>query len=281
MWYLYPVIMLVVLALACKLPHPEPLPEVPELEHLESQDLVDEQPAADATFMPISDEAEAPAQAAEEEPIGERVLVRHVLIAYKGAAKADAVLRRNEQEARRLAEEIRKRAVAGEDFATLAREHSEGPSAKDGGRLPPFSHGAMAEAFEEAAFALEDNEISEVVETPFGFHIIKREPLIERRIAHLMVQWEGATGADVTRSKQEAEQRIHQAKAELEAGTPFDEVARTYSDGPTARLGGQLGIIQKGQMAPQFDEAAFALDIGEVSDIVESPFGYHILRRLD
>lgn len=76
--------------------------------------------------------------------------------------------------ARDKAEELRKRALAGEDFGKLAKENSDEPGAKEsGGDLNWFGHGRMVKAFEDAAFKLKDNEISEVVESPFGFHVIQ------------------------------------------------------------------------------------------------------------
>ena len=76
-------------------------------------------------------------------------------------------------EARAKIDAIRERLVAGEDFAKLASENSDCPSAKQGGNLGYFGHGQMVPPFEKAAFALSTNEISEVVETSFGFHVIK------------------------------------------------------------------------------------------------------------
>ena len=76
--------------------------------------------------------------------------------------------------ARDKAEDLRKRAASGEDFDKLAKENSDEPGAKDsGGDLGWFGRGRMVKPFEEAAFALKDNEISQVVESPFGFHVIQ------------------------------------------------------------------------------------------------------------
>jgi len=72
------------------------------------------------------------------------------------------------------AEDLRRRAAAGEDFDKLAKENSDEPGAKDsGGDLGWFGKGRMVKPFEEAAFALKDNEISQVVESPFGYHVIQ------------------------------------------------------------------------------------------------------------
>ena len=97
-------------------------------------------------------------------------------------------------EARKKIESIQTRLRNGEDFATLAKEHSEGPSSVKGGDLGYFKRGQMVKSFEEAAFALEPGEVSEIVETPFGYHLIK---VFEKKP-------EGVT------AYKEAEENIHQ-----------------------------------------------------------------------
>ncbi len=105
----------------------------------------------------------------------EQVRARHILMSVQQGAddetKADAKTR---------AAAARERAVSGEDFAALATELSEGPSAPNGGDLGFFSADRMVAPFSEAAFALQPGEISQVVETQFGYHVIKVE---ERREA--------------------------------------------------------------------------------------------------
>lgn len=100
----------------------------------------------------------------------EQVHARHIIYAAGEDADADTVVN-----ARANAEEARKRAIAGEDFAALAKELSEGPSAPNGGDLGFFVYQQMVPPFAEAAFALEPGGISEVVRTNFGFHVIKVE----------------------------------------------------------------------------------------------------------
>ncbi len=103
--------------------------------------------------------------------------VSHILIKPASAERADA------REAFARAEHLLGRLRAGEDFATLAREHSEGPGAASGGDLGTFRRGELDPTFEKAAFAVAPGELSAVVETQFGFHIIKVTAREERASA--------------------------------------------------------------------------------------------------
>ena len=105
----------------------------------------------------------------------DEVSASHILISYKGADRADSKITRNKQAARKEAERIRGLILdQGKDFAEMAQKHSDGPSGPKGGDLGSFKFEVMAKPFSEAAFALEVDEVSEVVETGFGFHVIKR-----------------------------------------------------------------------------------------------------------
>ena len=98
---------------------------------------------------------------------GEEVTARHILIGAQDVDDAEKA------KAKAKAEELRKQLVEGADFAALAAANSDCPSKAEGGSLGSFGRGRMVPAFEQAAFALATNAISEVVETPFGFHIIQ------------------------------------------------------------------------------------------------------------
>jgi len=105
----------------------------------------------------------------------DEVAASHILISYKGADRADAKISRGKQAAKKEAERIRNLILnEGKDFADMAKQHSDGPSGPKGGDLGKFKFEVMAKPFSEAAFALEVGEVSEVVETGFGFHVIKR-----------------------------------------------------------------------------------------------------------
>jgi peptidyl-prolyl cis-trans isomerase C len=107
----------------------------------------------------------------------EQVTARHILIAFKGSPAAQAGKKElTDAEAKAKAEDIRKQLVAGADFAELAKKESDDTgSGARGGDLGSFGHGQMVPEFEEAAFATKPGEISPVIKTQYGYHIIKVE----------------------------------------------------------------------------------------------------------
>lgn len=113
--------------------------------------------------------AEAPGKAED------RIAARHLLVMYKGSMRAPLNVTRTKEEALARANEAAARAKAGEDFPTLVREFSDEPGAGErGGDLGRFDRDMMVKEFSNAAFALDVNAISDVVETPFGYHVIQR-----------------------------------------------------------------------------------------------------------
>ncbi|MEI6075482.1 MAG: peptidylprolyl isomerase [Verrucomicrobiota bacterium] len=101
--------------------------------------------------------------------------VRHILLLTIDPATRTGLLTNTINEKRKQIEDIRKRAAAGEDFAGLAKQYSEDPGSKEnGGEVPPFPRGGqMAPEFESAAFGLSSNQVSEVITTMYGFHVLK------------------------------------------------------------------------------------------------------------
>ena len=110
-----------------------------------------------------------------EVPPPDQIGAAHILVAYQGATRAKPTVTRTKAEARelaaRLAADARK---PGTDFAKLAQASSDGPSGIEGGALPKFGRQQMVKPFSDAAWALKPGEVSDLVETNFGFHIIKR-----------------------------------------------------------------------------------------------------------
>jgi parvulin-like peptidyl-prolyl isomerase len=105
----------------------------------------------------------------------DQIEASHILVSYQGATRAKPTVTRTREQARELAAQLAARArEPGADFAQLAKDASDGPSGVEGGVLPRFGRQQMVKPFSDAAFALRPGEISGVVETNFGFHIIKR-----------------------------------------------------------------------------------------------------------
>ena len=139
-------------------------------------------PAASATVSASASSAPAPsssvtpvASASAPAAPPETVAAQHVLVAWKGAEKAPKGVTRTKAEARKRAEEVAEKAKSGADFSALVAEYSDDPAAKERqGSVGKFKREAMAKPFSDAAFALAVGGSSGAVETPFGFHVIKR-----------------------------------------------------------------------------------------------------------
>jgi len=110
----------------------------------------------------------------KEEPVPDKIHAAHILLMYKGSMRAPEDITRTKEEALQEIQKILDKVKAGGDFAELAQHYSDCPSSSKGGDLNEFGRGVMAKPFEDAAFKLKIGEMSDIVETPFGYHIIKR-----------------------------------------------------------------------------------------------------------
>ncbi len=211
----------------------------------------------------------------------EAVKVRYILI----KPEPEVPLNMREGEAFRKIMEARKRiTVDGEDFTDVAKEVSEDPgSAANGGDLGCFGKGQMVPEFEEAAFSLDVDEVSQPVKTDFGYHIIQvydKKPEEDQVCArHILVRIDRTpTEEAVAKAEEEARQEAEDVKSRLEAGEDFAEVAKEVSDDPTtAEQGGDLGWVFRGQMGDAFDEVAFTLEPGQIGGPIEMNGGYAII----
>lgn len=168
---------------------------------------------------------------------------------------------------------------AGEDFALLAKNFSDDVTGQNGGDLGWFSKGDMVEKFEETAYNLVVGETSDIIETPYGYHIIKSTGRDGDRIkaSHILFRFI-PTEEDLAQCKEEADS----VYAILQAGAPFDSIAAVYSDDQTsAGIGGDLGWYAAEELSEEFVDAVSQLSEQEISEPVISQYGYHILKVLE
>lgn len=101
------------------------------------------------------------------------------------------------------------------------------------------------------------------------------------RASHILLMYKGSMRSTATRSKDEALATVTRLKEEVTSGSDFAELAKRHSDCPSGGEGGDLGYFSPGQMVPEFDTVVFKLQPGQVSDVVETAFGYHLIQRTD
>ncbi len=97
--------------------------------------------------------------------------------------------------------------------------------------------------------------------------------------SHILLMYEGSQGSSATRSKEEAKSELDAIAAKVTDGGDFAELAREHSDCPSGKQGGDLGMFGRGQMVPEFETAAFGMEVGVTSEVFETDFGYHIVQR--
>lgn len=137
-------------------------------------DVAASTPSASAPAPSASASADTAANHAPT-PVPDAITAQHVLIAYKGAKNAPASITRSKADAKKRAEEVVSKARNGADFTQLVAEYTDDASTKDRlGNLGKFTRDKMVKPFSDAAFTLNVGEVSGVVETPSGFHVIKR-----------------------------------------------------------------------------------------------------------
>lgn len=99
------------------------------------------------------------------------------------------------------------------------------------------------------------------------------------RASHILLMYQGSERSSASRSKEDAQTQIQQLKSQIDGGADFAQLAQQHSDCPSGKKGGDLGAFGKGQMVKAFEESAFGLAVGATSGVIETPFGYHIIRR--
>ena len=205
----------------------------------------------------------------------EKRRARHILFKVEDGDSNEARAAKK-AEAEKVLQQLRQ----GGDFAAMAKKYSDDRSKERGGDLGFFSRGQMVPTFEESVFSLKPGEISSIVESPFGYHIIKVEEVQPEKTRSF-----AEVGPAI---RQQLAQKTAQASAFQKASTTYEEIIRA---GSLAKFSEKEGAVilrtdffaqdnpPKTVMASDsaFLKAAFALHKGELSSIVETPSGYAII----
>ena len=99
------------------------------------------------------------------------------------------------------------------------------------------------------------------------------------RASHILLMYAGSSRSTATRTQAEAQSQIQTLKTQIDGGADFADLARQHSDCPSGKSGGDLGSFGRGQMVGPFEQAAFGLPVGGISGVIETQFGYPIIRR--
>jgi len=238
-------------------------------------ELRDYRASVAATFL-VEREVTEPALRAMYERRKEELRASHILLRLDANASPEDTLK-----VWNRAMEIINQLNQGKDFAELAQTHSEDQSvAQNKGDLYYFTTGQMVPKFEDAAYALRVGEYTKrPVRTQFGYHIIKltdRRPAVYTiSVSHIMIATRGADSVALD----SALQKIRKIHDSLRRGEDFATLARQVSEDPgSAPRGGSLGSFSRRRFVQEFEEVAFTLKPGQISDIVKTQFGYHIIK---
>lgn len=205
--------------------------------------------------------------------------ISHILIrAAEDSAPEDL------KKLRAKAEDALTQLQAGKDFAKISAGFSDAPNALEGGSLG-WKNGAQIPAlFLEALKPLKAGETSQILRSPNGFHILKvtnrrggSSPLVvgQTHVRHILIKFSEVV------SEKDAMTRIAGIKERLEHGEKIEDLARQYSDDGSAKSGGDLSWVSPGDTVPEFEKTMNALAIGEISSIIKTQFGLHVMQVIE
>ena len=210
---------------------------------------------------------------------GEEYEVAHILLRAPESASPEQI-----QELKVKAEQIHERAQQGENFAQLAAAHSDAPDGMQGGNLGVRSLDRLPSIFSEAVAKLNAGEVTPLLRSPNGFHIVKllgkrggaETPQVQQTHArHILIR------VNELVSESEARHRSEGLYDRIRHGENFAELARLFSQDGSATKGGDLGWLYPGDTVPEFERAMDSLTPKEFSQPIRSPFGYHLIEVLE
>ena len=206
--------------------------------------------------------------------------VAHILVRLPEQATPERIA-----QARTRIEKARDEARAGADFGRLAASYSDAGDALQGGQMGWRAAERMPELFAAALQPLKPGEVSDVLRSPGGFHLLK---LLERRGAgearavtqtharHILIR------TNELISESEAQRRLAELRERIvTGGTDFAQLARLNSADVSAAQGGDLGWVYPGDTVPEFERVLDSMKPGEVSQPIKTPFGWHLVQVLE
>ncbi|HEX7955241.1 MAG TPA: peptidylprolyl isomerase [Burkholderiales bacterium] len=203
----------------------------------------------------------------------------HILILVPEQASPEQI-----QAKRAIAEKALAQIKEGADFRQVSAGVSDAQNALDGGPLGWRPAARLPQIFVDSVKTLKVGDVSPVLRSANGFHIIKlndkrgnETPVIiqQTHARHILIRLNEVV------SEAEAKQRLINLKERIENGTSFVELARLQSEDASASRGGDLGWLSPGDTVPEFERAMNALEPGQVSDPVQSPFGLHLIQVVE
>ena len=203
-----------------------------------------------------------------------RYALRELRVSWAGAVGASPAVTRTEPEARMLARQLAQRLLDGSSFAELVASQSDAPTRTRGGWLGAFELGTYDASVEAAVASVDVGAVAPLVRTTAGYHLLQRVPVDEVVVVYALYAWRGARGANVSRDKAAADFVAGEAVAGLRGGAKLDALKPDRASPPD---GVRVG---RDQWSPAVEAAAFALKVGAVSDPIETPAGYLVVKRL-
>ncbi|MFN3716504.1 MAG: peptidylprolyl isomerase [Thiobacillus sp.] len=203
----------------------------------------------------------------------------HILVTVPENASPETI-----QARRARAEEVIDQLARGADFGQLSASYSDAPNALQGGAFGWREAGKIPALFAEALKPLKPGEVAPLLKSSNGFHILKLYDkrgldvdlsVTQTRARHILIKTNEIT------SEADAKNRLLQLKERIDNGAKFDELARLHSEDASASKGGDLGWLNPGDTVPEFEKAMNALKPGEVSQPIQSPFGWHLIQVLE
>lgn len=181
---------------------------------------------------------------------------------------------------RARAEEVVRRAREGADFAQLSAAYSDAPEAMAGGDLGWRTRERLPDLYLETVMRMKPGQVSDVVRSPAGFHVLKLTNLRgagapfmidQTRARHILLR------VGELLSEAEAARKLENLRERIVNGVSFAELAKLNSDDGSASAGGDLGWLYPGDTVPDFERAMNELKVGEISKPIKSPFGMHLI----